>query len=134
MCSTALVLAAHGSRYAAANAEVLALARAVARRTKQELSGVVVGFLELAQPDIMTALAQAAAMPVRYVWVFPYFLAGGTHVSEELPQLVQRAAQRYAPEQHVRLLPYLGQAAGLAELIASALPSVPNTPTKLEQA
>ena len=76
---TSLLIIAHGSRRAASNDEVRALAAAVRTQPGQAYAHVDAAFLELAEPSIATGLAELAAKGATEIVAFPYFLAAGTH-------------------------------------------------------
>lgn len=110
----AVVLVAHGSRVDAANEAHCDLAGRVATSAG---ATVLPAFLELASPDIPTALDQAAAAHALVV-VLPYFLLPGAHTTRDLPALVAAAEQRW-PTTRFRLLPHVGADDALVGLLAA---------------
>ncbi|GAA3823445.1 CbiX/SirB N-terminal domain-containing protein [Sphaerisporangium flaviroseum] len=80
-----LVLVAHGTRSAAGEATLAALAEEV-RRTRPG-HRVELGFLEISSPPLAGVLAQVPGPVV----VVPLLLAGGYHVHVDLPEVVARA-------------------------------------------
>ena len=112
----ALLLAAHGSRRAAANAEVARLAERLAAAAGDAWPLVRHAFLELAEPDLPTGLDACAAAGAGAIVVVPYFLAAGRHVREDLPALVAAARRRH-PGIDIRLRPHLGADAALAAAV-----------------
>ncbi len=108
---------AHGSRAAAANEAHLALCAELAERTGREVHAA---FLEIASPDIATALAEAVASGHREVQVLPHFLAPGNHTTSDIPALVD-AARVAHPEASFEILPHTGDDPGLVTLIAARL-------------
>ncbi len=91
--ATAIVLFAHGSRVEEANAGVRDLAREVER--KGPYGYVRAAFLELALPDLATAIHEAAEAGFRRVVVIPYFLMLGLHLRRDLPALVHAEKQQF---------------------------------------
>lgn len=91
--NTGVLLFAHGSRVEEANQGVHALARQV--QALGPYSYVRAAFLELSQPDLGTAMAQAVEAGVRRVIVIPYFLTLGIHLRRDLPNLVAPQKQKY---------------------------------------
>lgn len=79
---TTLVLIAHGSRHAEANADLHDLAARL--RERNVFNGVFASFLELAPPDILAAGRQAVADGAERVILLPYFLSAGVHVRRDL--------------------------------------------------
>jgi sirohydrochlorin ferrochelatase len=114
-----LLLVAHGSRRAASNEEVRALARQL-REAEHSFACVECAFLELAEPSIPSGLRRAIAAGADEVVVLPYFLSAGRHVVADIPAEIDLVREEY-PSVQIRLAPYLGAAEGiLALLIAQA--------------
>lgn len=114
-----LLLVAHGSRRAASNEEVRALARQL-RAAQLSFAHVECAFLELAEPSIPGGLRRAIAAGADEVVVLPYFLSAGRHVVADIPAEIDLVRDEY-PSVPIRLAPYLGAAEGiLALLIAQA--------------
>lgn len=113
--SRTLVLIAHGSRLAAANEEI----RALAGRLESRLGHPVIGaFLELAQPSIPDAVDLALETGSAEILVLPYFLTQGRHVQEDIPAILAEKARAY-PETPLKLLPYLGSQEEILGLLES---------------
>ena len=102
-----LLIIAHGSRRAASNDEVRALADAVRAQPGQFYEHVETAFLELAEPDIPAGLAALAVKGASEIVAFPYFLAAGTHVAQDIPEAIAEFTAAY-PAVTVRLTPHLG--------------------------
>ncbi len=111
-----LLIIAHGSRRAASNDEVRRLAAAVAGLDSPGIDHVECAFLELAEPDIPSSLARCAQLGAREIVVFPYFLAAGTHVAEDIPDAVAEF-QIAHPDIAVRLTRHLGASPALPQAI-----------------
>ena len=84
--STGIILFGHGSRVEDANQGVRDLARQV--QDAGPYHHVRAAFLELAQPDLNAAIAEAAAAGLQRLIVIPYFLTEGTHLRRDLPNLI----------------------------------------------
>lgn len=110
---TAVVLVGRGSTDPDANAEVCKVARLL-----QETRGfafVETAFVSLARPDVPGGLDRARLLGARRVVVSPYFLFDGV-----LPQRVTTQARAFAadhPDVDVRVAGYLGDCAGLADVV-----------------
>lgn len=91
--STGIVLFAHGSRVEEANRGVHELAQ------KVEAAGpyryVRAAFLELAEPDLGSAVLAAVESGVRRLVVVPYFLTMGIHLRRDLPKLLATVKQTH---------------------------------------
>jgi len=110
----AVLLVDHGSRVAAANAALEAVAEQLRARLPDRL--VRVAHLELAAPGIGEAIDACVAEGAREIVVHPFFLAPGRHTSRDIPQQVELAAARH-PDLRVRLTPALGPHAKLIDVI-----------------
>jgi sirohydrochlorin ferrochelatase len=87
----ALVVFAHGSKVEAANEAV----REVSRRV-QTRSGYVTeaAFLEIAEPNLPSAVEALVGRGATRIAVLPYFLAPGRHAERDLPRLVDNIRGR----------------------------------------
>jgi sirohydrochlorin ferrochelatase len=75
---TALLLIAHGSRQAEANADLHALVEQL--RATQQYAIVEASFLELAEPAIDIGARKCISLGAQRVILAPYFLSAGVHV------------------------------------------------------
>ncbi len=113
-----LLIIAHGSRRAASNDEVRTLADAVRAQAGATWAHVETAFLELAEPSIPDGLAALAAKGATDIVAFPYFLAAGTHVAQDIPEAIAEFSAAH-PGVAVRLAPHLGASAALPGAILS---------------
>ena len=94
----AFIVVDHGSRFAEANDLLLDVVRMV-----KELSGVghvYPAHMELAEPSIRQAFAQAVKDGATAVVVHPYFLAPGRHSTTDIPRMVEEAAKAFPGVEH----------------------------------
>jgi sirohydrochlorin ferrochelatase len=110
----ALLLIAHGSREAGANADLHDLA-AELRRTG-EYFFVVASFLELVEPGIDEGGARCVAEGAERVVLLPYFLSAGVHVRRDLAAARERLAERF-PQVEFRLAEPLGRNPALVQVV-----------------
>ena len=95
---TALILVDHGSRFKEANEMLLDVVRMV-----KDLSGVeriYPAHMELEEPTIGQAFAQAVREGAMAVVVHPYFLAPGRHSTTDIPRMVGEAASAFPGIEH----------------------------------
>ena len=111
-----LLIIAHGSRSAEANEEVHLLAQSISEDPGSAFDRVTHAFLEIANPSVDAAVETLMENGSSEIFVFPYFLAGGTHVANDVPRLISDAQAKYT---HIefKILPYLGAMQGLSSLI-----------------
>jgi sirohydrochlorin ferrochelatase len=103
---TALLLIAHGSRHAEANADLYHVAAELRRRGPYPI--VEVSFLESAEPTGDQAGGRCVQQGADRVIVVPYFLSAGVHVRRDLTALCGRLAERF-PAAAIRLAQPLGR-------------------------
>lgn len=111
----ALLLLAHGSPRPTANRELLALAETI--RAGVRFGHVEVGFLECNAPSIPEAIDACVAAGADTVVAVPYFLHIGTHVAQDLPELLDEGRARH-PGVAFRLSDYVGLSARVTDLLA----------------
>jgi sirohydrochlorin ferrochelatase len=85
--SSALIVFAHGSRVQQANEAVRQVAEQAARRCGFGLWETA--FLELAMPDLPTAVRDLVARGAHRVIVTPFFLTMGVHLQDDLPRILK---------------------------------------------
>ena len=111
---TGLLLIAHGSRRAEANADLQHVAREM--RATGEFAIVESAYLELAQPDIETGAAACVAQGAERVVLLPYFLSAGVHVQQDLTAMRTRLAERF-PDVEFCLAEPLGRHPRLVDIV-----------------
>ena len=101
---TALLLIAHGSRNADANADLLHLAEEL----RTDYPVVVASYLELASPGIEDGARLCVSQGASRVVLVPYFLSAGVHVRRDLTEVRDRLAMEF-PHVDFRLADPLGR-------------------------
>ena len=112
---TAVLLIAHGSRHAEANADLDHVAAELRRRGRYAV--VEVAFLELAEPTIDQGGTRCVQQGAACVVLLPYFLSAGVHVQRDLAAARDRFAERY-PQVAFRLAEPLGRHPLLVDVVA----------------
>ena len=115
---TAVVIVDHGSRKSASN-EMLHVA-VQNFLVQSEYSIVEPAHMELAQPDIATAFRRCVERGADKVVVFPYFLSPGRHWSEDIPRLVEAAAQPFPEVSWLVTAPF-GLHSGMSAIISDRI-------------
>jgi len=111
---TALLLIAHGSRQAEANADLLHLTEQL--RAQGVYSHVQPSFMELAKPTIEEGGDLCVLRGAEQVILLPYFLSSGIHVQRDLAEACRHLAERHASVRF-RLAQPLGRHPLLAEIV-----------------
>ena len=104
MNRTALLLIAHGSRLAEANADLDRLADEL----RGEFALVQPSYLELCEPGIVPGGELCVASGVERVIMLPYFLSAGRHVTNDLTAARDELAKRH-PDVRFTLAEPLGR-------------------------
>ena len=113
--ASAIVLFGHGSRDPMWRQPMDAVAAQI--RAIDPQARVACAFLELTQPDLVTAVDELVAAGAGCVTIVPMFLGLGRHAREDLPQLLDTLRQRH-PGIMLRLQPAVGEDPRLTDLIA----------------
>ena len=66
--------------------------------------------------DYVHSINKAITQECKVIKIFPYFLAAGKHVKEDIPAEIKRFKKRY-PEIEFKLLPHIGECKGIENLI-----------------
>jgi sirohydrochlorin ferrochelatase len=111
---TAILLIAHGSREADANADLHHVADCLRRRGEAIVNA---SFLELAEPGILEGGRRCVQAGAERVVLVPYFLSAGVHVRRDLAQAHQELAKAF-PEVEFVLAEPLGRHPLLVEVVA----------------
>jgi len=120
MAASSLIIIAHGSRRPQSNDEVRALADQVRQQSQARFSEVSHAYLELAEPDIPTAIDNAVRAGADDLHLVPYFLSAGRHVAHDIPAIVNDKRRQY-PDISIQLSQHLGSAPGMAQLVLDLL-------------
>lgn len=102
---TAILLIAHGSRLATANADLLQLADQLRVRFPGHV--IETAYLELTEPTIPQGVERCVSLGATRVLLLPYFLSAGTHVTEDLRRHRAQFAEQW-PSLRFDLCPPLG--------------------------
>ncbi|VGO14995.1 Sirohydrochlorin cobaltochelatase [Pontiella desulfatans] len=116
----ALLIVAHGSRRKESNDEVCRLATRIDENSGPAFDLVTSAFLEISSPQIDSAVADLVDSGATEIKVFPYFLAAGTHVVNDIPKLIAEEKENH-PNVHFEILPHLGALQGISTLILNQI-------------
>ena len=111
----AIVLVDHGSRREEANLMVVDLAALMAEQLPADVM-VTYAHMELAEPDLRTAIQACVDAEVDEVIVHPLMLTPGRHAIEDIPRMVKELSQDF-PSLHFRVTPPLGAHLGVAKAV-----------------
>ncbi len=115
MTSRAILLVDHGSRRAASNDQLAAVARMV-EALLNDGTRVFGAHMDIAEPGVAAGFAACVAAGATEVIAVPYMLAPGRHAMEDIPRLVAEAAAAH-PGVRFRVAEPLGVHPGIGEAI-----------------
>lgn len=110
----ALLLIAHGSRRAEANADLEYVAAAM--RDRGRYAVVQVAYLELAEPSIPAGGEACVRAGATAVTMLPYFLSPGVHVRQDMEEIRAELAAKF-PAVAFKLAEPLGRHPLLLEVV-----------------
>lgn len=119
----ALVLLSHGSRLAESNQEMIGLAERMAAFEDHPFDDIVCAFQQFAQPTFEKVVDDLASRDVRHIIVLPLFLAAGSHVRADLPEMIQAIKNRH-PHLNVAVTAHLGSVNGLDRFLLDSVCSI----------
>ena len=124
----ALLLIAHGSRRAEANADLVHVAETMQSRGRY--AHVQVSYLELASPTIAEGGALCVEHGAKDVIMLPYFLSAGVHVRDDMTNAQNELNQRF-PNVRFTLAEPLGRHPLLCEIVEQrAAEAIENRPIR----
>lgn len=112
----ALIVAAHGSRKKEAVLDVASLCEKLAEKALNRFDRVEYAFLQFAAPLLEGKIEDLVKEGVTQIIVFPLFIAVGSHVLSDIPQIVETAGKKY-PQVDISITRHLGVADRIEELI-----------------
>lgn len=112
----AILLVAHGSRKQSSNEEVKQLSLKMNQLVSNEFDFIKHAFLELAEPLIPDGIDQCVALGATDIIIVPYFLSAGRHVTEDVPEEVQKGINNN-PDVNIVISDYLGENREIANLL-----------------
>ena len=115
----ALIIVAHGSKVKSSNDEIINIVSKIKFNIDDKIL-VFHAFLELSEPSIFIAINKAIAENCKKIKIFPYFLAAGKHVQEDIPCEIKKFKKLH-PEIEFILLPHIGKCNGIGNMIMSNL-------------
>ncbi|MBN2712359.1 MAG: precorrin-8X methylmutase, partial [Planctomycetes bacterium] len=88
-----VIIVAHGSRVEESSTRFLSLVQRVgARCPGREVAGA---FMSINSPSVLEAAASAAANGAKTVRIIPYFLHGGSHYTNDFPELALKITEQF---------------------------------------
>ncbi|MFW0884130.1 sirohydrochlorin chelatase [Candidatus Acidulodesulfobacterium sp. H_13] len=121
MSRETIILLGHGSRRIEANDILRSIVKIIKPKFPDEY--MECAFLEFAEPNINDALENAANGGSNLIYVIPYFLYSGNHVSRDIPNILKEFSVKY-PNVNIKYGDYLGIDEKLSELAIERIMAV----------
>ena len=112
----ALILLSHGSRRPESNAEMESLASRIRALPGNAFSHVTCAFQQFAEPAFQQTIEDLIDQGVKNIVVMPLFLASGSHVSVDVPEMIEFARAKHS-DVNIAVTPHLGQQKDLARFL-----------------
>ena len=120
-----LLLVAHGSRLTSSNDTVVELVSKLRPQLNHYgFDAITHAFLELTVPGIPEGIKLLVDAGATQVVILPYFLAPGTHVVDDIPEIIEAAEKQY-PLISFSVMPHLGGVDGMVDLILQSASTAP---------
>ncbi|MFM0740010.1 CbiX/SirB N-terminal domain-containing protein [Paraburkholderia xenovorans] len=118
MAAHGLVLFGHGARDVRWREPFERLAEKLrdARRSGDDAGAVKLAFLELMEPDLLTAIGELVSDGCSVVTVVPVFFGQGGHIRKDLPALVDTCRLRF-PSVQIRCASAVGEDDGVLNAV-----------------
>ena len=114
MSSSSLILIAHGSKDPRWRKPFERLLNSLQKDLGEK--NVFLSYMEFAEPTLMEAATKAVSAGATKMKVLPLFMAGGSHVDQDIPPQVA-AVQKEFPQIEIELLPPIGEHPKFVKLI-----------------
>jgi sirohydrochlorin cobaltochelatase len=114
----ALLIVAHGSKKPEPNDEIRKLAEAIQDRAAGRFDVVRHAFIQFAEPLVGDVIDQLASDGMTEIVALPFFIAGGSHVQNDIPEMLAEAEQRH-PGLSMTVTTHFGNFEGISDLILS---------------
>ena len=118
----ALLLIAHGSRKERANNEIAQLADHL-ESNDQTFDQIQHAFLEMAEPSIPDSIKGLVENGANEITVLPYFLAYGSHVGSDIPDIIQTMREQH-PNVTFTITDHIGSTGGMRRMLLMHLQQI----------
>ena len=110
-----LIITAHGSKKEISNSEVLDLVMSI-NKDDTLFEEIEPAFLEFAIPSIENVVETFLEKGIEKVFIYPYFLNSGKHVTFDLPNIVEQLQKTHKTKEFI-LLPHFGVSSMISKIV-----------------
>jgi sirohydrochlorin ferrochelatase len=118
-----VILIAHGSKRSQSNEEFIKLCEKIKLENIVEFDKISYAFLELVKPTIEMAVENMYDENIEQVYLYPYFLNSGKHVSIDIPNIISKMQSIYT-NMDIQLLNHFGSSKSVVSIISSDLQEI----------
>ncbi len=111
-----MIIVAHGSRKKESALQVAALCKKVFEKSGNQFDKVEYAFLQFGDPLLTDKIEDLVQNGVKKIIVFPFFIAAGSHILKDIPELVENAG-RIHPRVDFSITRHLGVIESIEDLI-----------------
>lgn len=115
---TGVIVFTHGSRLAEGNDIMVRLVNRLRDRLGSDL--VEPCFMELAQPDIPSAIEKLVAKGCNHILGYAFFLVPGKHLQNDIPEIIEAALASH-PEVTYEITEPMMEDPGLLDLVSNRI-------------
>lgn len=115
-----VILVAHGSKRRQSNEEFIKLCEAINVANNTSFEMIMYAFLEFEAPSITSAMKRMQSKAIEKVFIYPYFLNTGKHVSIDIPEIIATIQGNY-PKLDIEILTHFGASEEIVSIITSDL-------------
>lgn len=113
-----LIIVAHGSRKKGGKDQLSGLCKTIREKEPILFDRVEPAFLQFSPPFFGEVIDTMAEDGVDHILVFPFFMAPGSHLLQDIPGIISKAEKKY-PGVCFSLTPHLGAVKGIEDLVIS---------------
>lgn len=116
-----IIIIAHGSKKETSNNEVLEIVNQI-KNSKTNYALIQAAFLEFASPSIEDSVKNSIDKNILNIFIYPYFLNSGKHVSIDLPDIIKELEEEN-PTIEFELLEHFGKSNRISDIILDDISS-----------
>ncbi|MEA1916142.1 MAG: CbiX/SirB N-terminal domain-containing protein [Campylobacterota bacterium] len=120
MIKKALIVVAHGSKKSKSNEEFVELCEKIRCENSSKFHVITYAFLEFETPNIAMAIENMSNKSIDKLYIYPYFLNYGKHVSVDIPNIISDLEKFYT-NIDIELLNHFGSSKKIASIISDDL-------------
>jgi sirohydrochlorin cobaltochelatase len=120
---TALLLVAHGSKRSESNLEFKEPCKEIEIANATAFERVEYAFLEFEEQSIERAVKKMHEQSVEKLYIYPYFLNSGKHVTIDIPDIVLNLRSVYI-DMEIEVLSHFGSSKSIVSIISSDLAKI----------